>query len=173
VKYAYNDESKIGAFQVWSGGLELAKTIDLGGERRTRDGLRGRKLQQTGKVYTEQPKNLPKVVGPTVKYAYNDESKIGAFQVWSGGLELAKTIDLGGERRTRDGLRGRKLQQTGKVYTEQPKNLPKVVGPTVKYAYNDESKIGAFQVWSGGLELAKTIDLGGERRTRDGLRGKH
>jgi hypothetical protein len=133
----------------------------------------GRELQQAPKVYNEQPKNMPKTVGPTVKYAYNEKSKIGAYQIWSGGLEMPKTIDLGGTRVTRAGLLGRRLQQAPKVYTEQPKNMPKTVGPTVKYAYNEKSKIGAYQIWSGGLEMPKTIDLGGTRVTRAGLLGKH
>jgi hypothetical protein len=86
---------------------------------------------------------------------------------------MPKTIDLGGTRVTRAGLLGRRLQQAPKVYTEQPKNMPKTVGPTVKYAYNEKSKIGAYQIWSGGLEMPKTIDLGGTRVTRAGLLGKH
>ncbi len=65
----------------------------------------GRELSQT--VTVDQPKNLPRIVGPTVKYSFKDG--IGSFQGWNGGLELAKTIDLGGVRVTRPGLRGKKL----------------------------------------------------------------
>jgi hypothetical protein len=57
------------------------------------------------------------------------------------------------------------------VYVDSPKNLPNIATTTAKFAYKDG--VGAFQVWSGGLELPKTIDLGGVRVTRPVLRGKH
>jgi hypothetical protein len=167
IRYAYKDG--VGAFQGWNGGLELPKTIDLGGVRVTRPILRGRKLQQYPSVYVDSPKILPQAATPTIRYAYKDG--VGAFQGWNGGLELPKTIDLGGVRVTRPVLRGRKLQQYPSVYVDSPKILPQAATPTIRYAYKDG--VGAFQGWNGGLELPKTIDLGGVRVTRPILRGKH
>jgi hypothetical protein len=66
---------------------------------------------------------------------------------------------------------GRDLKQYPSVYVDSPKSLPQIATPTVRYAYKDG--VGAFQVWNGGLELPKTIDLGGVRVTRPILRGKH
>ncbi|KAF6263636.1 hypothetical protein COO60DRAFT_1698697 [Scenedesmus sp. NREL 46B-D3] len=165
-KFGYKDG--IGAFQGWNGGLELPKTIDLGGVRVTRPILRGRKLAQYPTVTIDSPKSLPSIAGPTFKFGYKDG--IGAFQGWNGGLELPKTIDLGGVRVTRPILRGRKLAQYPTVTIDSPKSLPSIAGPTFKFGYKDG--IGAFQGWNGGLELPKTIDLGGVRVTRPILRGR-
>jgi len=126
-----------------------------------------RDLKQFPTVYVDSPKVLPNIATPTGKFAYKDG--VGAFQGWNGGLELPKTIDLGGVRVTRPILRGRKLQQFPSVYVDSPKTLPNFATPTGKFAYKDG--VGAFQGWNGGIELPKTIDLGGVRVTRPILRG--
>jgi hypothetical protein len=63
----------------------------------------------------------------------------------------------------------RELQQYPNVYIDSPKTLPSIATPTVKFAFKDG--IGAGQGWNGGLELPKTIDMGGVRVTRPILRG--
>lgn len=63
----------------------------------------------------------------------------------------------------------RDLKQFPTVYIDSPKTLPTIAAPTGKFAYKDG--VGAFQGWNGGLELPKTIDLGGVRVTRPILRG--
>ncbi|WIA28634.1 hypothetical protein OEZ86_011171 [Tetradesmus obliquus] len=164
-KFGY--KNGVGAFQGWNGGLELPKTIDLGGVRVTRPILRGRKLAQYPTVTIDSPKTIPSIAGPTFKFGY--KNGVGAFQGWNGGLELPKTIDLGGVRVTRPILRGRKLAQYPTVTIDSPKTIPSIAGPTFKFGY--KNGVGAFQGWNGGLELPKTIDLGGVRVTRPILRG--
>jgi len=63
----------------------------------------------------------------------------------------------------------RDLKQFPTVYIDSPKILPNIATPTGKFAYKDG--VGAFQGWNGGLELPKTIDMGGVRVTRPVLRG--
>jgi hypothetical protein len=55
------------------------------------------------------------------------------------------------------------------VTIDSPKTIPSIAGPTFKFGY--KNGVGAFQGWNGGLELPKTIDLGGVRVTRPILRG--
>jgi hypothetical protein len=66
-------------------------------------------LLQMPTVTIDSPKTIPSIAGPTFKFGY--KNGVGAFQGWNGGVELPKTIDLGGVRVTRPILRGRKLAQ--------------------------------------------------------------
>jgi hypothetical protein len=96
-------------------------------------------------VTIDSPKTIPSIAGPTFKFGY--KNGVGAFQGWNGGLELPKTIDLGGVRVTRPILRGRKLAQ---VTTQ---DISTWGSPLVDFASLTWKGWSSTSVYSGALQI--------------------